>query len=140
MGKKVAPSTSKSAKVANAPAAPEAAPESLTVALKKANDLKIKKHIKAVTAQVNEKIDMKQVVLAAKALKAFAKKQSDDKASSALLTDEDQCVHVTFTMTSVPTNPSPKPQMISIENPFLTEDQRSRVCLIVKDPARAFKD
>lgn len=40
----------------------------------------------------------------------------------------------------MPTNPSPKPQMISIEHPFLTQDQNSRVCVIVKDPARAFKD
>jgi len=138
MGKKV--KSTKTAVKADAPAEPEAAPESLTVALKKANDLKIKKQMKTIQAQVNEKVDMKQVVLAAKALKAFAKKQSDDKASSALLNEEDQCMHVTFTMTSVPTNPSPKPQMINIEHPFLTEDQHARVCLIVKDPAREFKD
>lgn len=43
-------------------------------------------------------------------------------------------------MTQVPTNPSPKPQLLTIENPFTTEEQRSRVCVIVKDPARAFKD
>lgn len=76
---------------------------------------------------------------AAKALKAFAKKQSEAQASN-LLSDEDQTIHVTFTMTQVPTNPSPKPQMLSIEHPFLSEEQRSRVCVIVKDPARAFKD
>jgi len=47
---------------------------------------------------------------------------------------------VTFTMTQVPTNPSPKPQMIKIDNPFVCQGQNSRVCVIVKDPARAFKD
>ena len=30
--------------------------------------------------------------------------------------------------------------MIQIDHPFHTEDQRSRICVIVKDPARAFKD
>ena len=30
--------------------------------------------------------------------------------------------------------------MISIDHPFLSEAQNSRVCIIVKDPARAFKD
>ena len=90
-------------------------------------------------AKVAEHLDLKQVTLAAKALKAFAKKQSQ-QAENQLLNDEDQTMHVTFTMTQVPTNPSPKPQMLSIDHPFLTENQRSRVCVIVKDPARAFKD
>ena len=110
------------------------------MAAKKANDLKVKKHLKAVQAKVNERVDMKQVVLAAKALKAFAKKQAESLAEKSLLTDEDQTVSLTFTMTRVATNPSPKPQMIKIEHPFLNEAQRSRVCVIVKDPARAFKD
>jgi len=30
--------------------------------------------------------------------------------------------------------------MIPLEHPFLTEEQRSRILLIVKDPARDFKD
>ena len=30
--------------------------------------------------------------------------------------------------------------MIQIDHPFHNEDQRSRICVIVKDPARAFKD
>ena len=50
-------------------------------------------------ATVLAKVDLKQVVLAAKALQVFAKKQSEDVAAKALLTDEDQTVHVTFTMT-----------------------------------------
>ena len=70
-------------------------------------------------AQVLEKVDLKQVVSAAKALQVFTKKQSEDVAAKALLTDEDQTVHVTFTMTQVPSNPSPKPQMIKIDKPFV---------------------
>ena len=70
-------------------------------------------------AQVLAKVDLKQVVSAAKALQVFTKKQSEDVAAKALLTDEDQTVHVTFTMTQVPSNPSPKPQMIKIDKPFV---------------------
>ena len=40
-------------------------------------------------AQVLAKVDLKQVISAVKALKAFAKKQSEDVAARALLTDED---------------------------------------------------
>lgn len=83
---------------------------------------------------------MKQVILAAKALKDYTKKKAESVADRSLLTDEDQTVHVSFTMTQVPKEPSPKPNLISLEHPFLTEEQHSRVCLIVKDPARAFKD
>ena len=50
-------------------------------------------------AQVLAKVDPKKVISAAKALKAFTKKQNEDVAAKALLNDEDQTVHVTFTMT-----------------------------------------
>ena len=119
MGKQVKKTTAAAKK--QAVAEPQA-PDSATVAMKKANDLKIKKHLKVMNAQVLAKVDLKQVISAAKALKAFAKKQSEDVANKALLNDEDQTVHVSFTMTQVPTNPSPKPQMIKIDNPFVAED------------------
>lgn len=141
MGKKVAPT--KKSVADKKPKAAQAEPEvadSIMIAQKKANDIKIKQHISAMNAKVLQEVDLKQVVSAAKALKAFAKQQSEKLAEKSLLTDEDQTVHVTFTMTQVPTNPSPKPQMIKVEHPFLTEEQRSRVCVIVKDPVRAFKD
>mmetsp|Transcript_366 Transcript_366/g.490 ORF Transcript_366/g.490 Transcript_366/m.490 type:complete len:263 (-) Transcript_366:174-962(-) len=140
MGKKVRKETAKAAPAAKVEAEEPAEPDSLTVAFKKANDLVIKKQIKAMSAQVTEKVDLKQVVLAAKALKAYVKKQAESVAERALLTDEDQTISVSFTLTRVPTNPSPKPHMVKIDHPYLTEDQRSRVCVIVKDPARAFKD
>ena len=101
MGKKVRTATV----VTPAKEAKKAAPvveiveDSMIVAMKKANDLKIKKQLKATKAQVAEKVDMKQIVLAANALKNFTKKQSDVKQRSTILNDEDQTVHVTFTMT-----------------------------------------
>ena len=124
MGKKVKQVTKKTDVSKPEKKATEEAPEadSATVAQKKANDLKIKKQLKAMNANVLAKVDLKQVVSAVKALQAFAKKQSEDVAAKALLTDEDQTVHVTFTMTQVPTNPSPKPQMIKIDNPFVTQE------------------
>jgi len=144
MGKKVAQTkksvADKKPKAAAQADAEPAQDHSIMVAQKMANDIKIKQHISAMNAKVIQKVDLKQVVSAAKALKAFAKKQSEALAEKSLLTDEDQTVHVTFTMTQVPTNPSPKPQMIKVDHPFLTEEQRSRVCVIVKDPVRAFKD
>ena len=81
------------------PVAVEKEADSIAVAMKKANDLKIKKWMKSTQAAVNERVDLKQIILAAKALKQYAKKQSESVAEKALLTDEDQSIHVTFTMT-----------------------------------------
>ena len=122
------------------PVAVEKEEDSIAVQMKKANDLKMKKWMKSTQAKVNERVDLKQIILAAKALKQYAKKQSESVAEKALLNDEDQSIHVTFTMTQVATNPSPKPQMLTIDHPFNTEAQNSRICVIVKDPSREFKD
>jgi hypothetical protein len=43
-------------------------------------------------------------------------------------------------MTRVPNKTSNRPQLIALPNPFQTGKANSRVCLFVKDPARAFKD
>jgi ribosome biogenesis protein UTP30 len=43
-------------------------------------------------------------------------------------------------MTAVPNKPSARPQLIKIPHPFITKAENSRVCVFVKDPARAFKD
>ena len=53
---------------------PEQAADSLLVAAKKANDVKIKKQIKKMNAKVLEHVDLKQVVSAVKALQTFTKK------------------------------------------------------------------
>ena len=90
MGKQVAKKTTHTKKAAPVEVTPEpVAIDSATVAMKKANDVKIKKHLKAMNAQVLAKVDLKQVISAAKALKAFAKKQSDNEIAKALLNDED---------------------------------------------------
>ena len=57
-----------------------------------------------------------------------------------MLDDEDSSFVVTFTMTQVPTNPSARPHLISLEYPFTTEEHNSRYCMFVKDPARDFKN
>lgn len=59
---------------------------------------------------------MKQVAQAVTALQKYskAKKQEADQ----LLADEDDSIHVTFTMQSVPKKTSPKPTMIAIPAPF----------------------
>ena len=53
--------------------------DSMTVAIKKANDLKIKKQLNLMKAKIAEKVDMKQLILAANTLKNFTKKQSEVK-------------------------------------------------------------
>ena len=78
MGKKVKTTTKKAAAAVTKTVEPveevEVAADSASVAQKKANDLKIKKQLKAMNAQVVSKVDLKQVVSAVKALKAFTKK------------------------------------------------------------------
>jgi len=43
-------------------------------------------------------------------------------------------------MTRVPNKPSARPQLVTLPNPFQSGKNNSRVCMFVKDPARAFKD
>ena len=57
-----------------------------------------------------------------------------------LLQEEDDYVIATFTLTEVPTHPSPKPLQINLPHPYNSKDNKSRVCVFVKDPARSFKD
>lgn len=57
-----------------------------------------------------------------------------------MLEDEDEYINVNFTLTQVPTNPSPKPHLIELAHPIFSEKLRNRVCVFVKDPARDFKD
>ena len=90
-------------------------------------------------AEVIQKIEKKQVISAVKALQKYHEKCKKENKGN-LLEDEDDGIFVSFTMAKVATNPSPKPAMIALDNPFTTEEQNSRFCIIVKDPAREFKD
>lgn len=57
-----------------------------------------------------------------------------------MLNEEEDSIHVTFTMTQVPKKASPKPMMIPLAHAYRSEKQRSRVCIFAKDPARELKD
>jgi hypothetical protein len=73
--------------------------------------------LKAIQASVKAQLDVKQVKKAVMALKKFSTSQKKKK-DSLLLEDEDDSIHVTFTMNKVPTKPSPKPHMIELPAPY----------------------
>ena len=66
----------------------------------------------------------------------MAKKQ----ANKCLLDDEDEYITLTFTLSQVPSRPTPRPAMIKVDHPFTTGANNARYCIFVKDPQRAFKD
>jgi ribosome biogenesis protein UTP30 len=58
------------------------------------------------------------------------------------LEDEEQFFQVVFTLTQVPTRPTPRPLEIKVPHPFQGEakEHGTRVCVFSKDPARSLKD
>lgn len=60
--------------------------------------------------------------------------------SGGILDEEDEYINLTFTMTQVPTHPSARPFQVALPHPYHSKTENSRVCVFVKDPARAFKD
>ena len=131
MGKKV-----KSEKPAVVPATVEELSE--TIQRKKENAKLLEKQMKLMTAKVLATIDVKQTAKAVEALKAF--KQRQNAQSKGLLDSAESSISMSFTMTALPETPSHRPQLIKIPHPFTTKEENSRVCIFVKDPARAFKD
>lgn len=111
--------------------------ESETIQRKKENAQKLDRQMKAIRAQVLQKVDLKQIQKAVTALQQFKKSQKNEKN---LLSDPNALVTLTFTMTKLPVKPSQRPQLVKIPHPYLSKQDNSRVCLFVKDPARAFKD
>ena len=112
--------------------------ESVTVQMKAENEKKLKKQIKQMTAQVNQHYDLKQAVSAVKALQKFSIAQK--KTNKGLLDDEDDYIQLSFTLSQVPSRPTPRPAMIKVDHPFTTGKNNARLCVFVKDPQRAFKD
>jgi len=112
------------------------------VKLKVENQKVMDKSIKTMQAEVKQTLEAKQVISAVKALQKYFK-DAKDKASKAakknLLEEEDGFVHVNFTLTQVPVKPTPRPMAVSIPKAFNTKDNRSRVCVIVKDPEADFR-
>ena len=64
------------------------------------------------------------------------------KSSKNLLEEDDQFVQVVFTLTQVPSRPTPRPQEIKIPHPYQgdAKDHGTRVCVFVKDPSRDIKN
>lgn len=114
--------------------------ESLTIKEKKANDLKLKKAIKKMSAKVKSNVEQKQIIKAVEALKTYSQKTKANNLKKKLLESEEDYVYVNFTLTQVPEKPTPRPQQIKLSNPFNNPKNSTRVCVFVKDPAREFKD
>ena len=72
--------------------------ESLTVLQKKENAKLLKKQAKKIGAEVAQRVDVKQVISAVKALQKYHKSQKENGKLN-LLDDEDGSFVVTFTMT-----------------------------------------
>jgi hypothetical protein len=60
-------------------------------------------------AKVKTSLEKKQIIKAVKALKEYVTKTKNDDLGKKLLGDEDNYVYVTFTLTEVPTKPTPRP-------------------------------
>lgn len=73
---------------------------------------------------------------AVSALQSFKQKQP----AQGLLDSSECLITLSFTMTRLPNKPSHRPQLIKLSHPYLTKEDNNRVCVFVKDPARAFKD
>jgi ribosome biogenesis protein UTP30 len=117
--------------------------ESQTIKQKKENAKKMLQSVKKFNAKLKSSLERKQIIKAVQALKTYQAKKKADKAAATknLLEAEDQSIQVTFTLTQVPTRPTPRPLEIKVPHPFQGETKDdTRVCMFVKDPARDIKD
>ncbi len=89
-------------------------------------------------AKKHVKLDPALVLNAVEGLKAFAEEKK--KTAKNLLEDEDDFMHVTITLSSVPMKFSPRPEQIQLKHPIYGSKYLTHVCLFVKDPQRKFKD
>ena len=96
------------------------------------------------SASLKKSLERKQIVKAVKALQVFQNKTKKEgkKGNKNLLEEEDSFVQVNFTLTQVPTKPTPRPLEIKVPHPYQGDEKAhaTRVCLFVKDPARALKN
>ena len=77
-----------------------------------------------------------------KALQKYFKTSQQHESQSKkkqLLADDDPFVHVSFTLTQVPTRPTPRPLRVEIPKPFNSKKFDTRICIFVKDPESEFK-
>lgn len=59
--------------------------------------------------------------------------------SKQLLASDDDIVQIIFTLTQLPAKPNPRPFQIELPHPFNNAENNTRVCVLVKDPAKEFK-
>jgi hypothetical protein len=78
------------------------------------------KQIKKLNAKVKATLERKQITKAVQALQAYSKKQREGgaKATKNLLEEEDQFIQVGFTLTQIPSRPTPRPLEIKVPHPF----------------------
>mmetsp|Transcript_4650 Transcript_4650/g.7888 ORF Transcript_4650/g.7888 Transcript_4650/m.7888 type:complete len:244 (+) Transcript_4650:46-777(+) len=115
--------------------------ESDLVKLKKENAKLMKKHVKKVEAEVKQTFDLKQAVLAVKALQKYQKSKAKAKGQKTnLLQEEDPFLHLQFSLTQLPKgSPTPRPLQLKVSSPFNNVDFNTRVCVFVKDPESEFR-
>eukprot|EP01022_Parablepharisma_sp_SALTPOND_P013386 TRINITY_DN1788_c0_g1_i1.p7 TRINITY_DN1788_c0_g1~~TRINITY_DN1788_c0_g1_i1.p7 ORF type:complete len:331 (+),score=43.67 TRINITY_DN1788_c0_g1_i1:7577-8569(+) len=84
------------------------------------------------------KFDPLLIKRAVDSLKTFTAASKEKKKS--LLDEEDDFIHVTITLSKVPSKFSPKPAQIPLKHPIYGSEYLTHACVFVKDPQRKFKD
>ena len=107
----------------------------MTVKEKKANAKRMAKAVKKMSSKVKKSLERKQVEKAVSALQKHAEQVKGENLKKKLLENEDDNVLLTFTLNQIPQKPTARPLQIKLAHPL----PHSRACLIVKDPAKAFK-
>jgi hypothetical protein len=114
--------------------------ESDLVKLKVEHQKSMNKAISNMENKAAQSLDGKQVVTAVKALQKWFKANKEKGAKKNLLQEEDSFVNISFTLTQVPTKPTPRPMQILLPKTFNSEENNTRVCIIVKDPESDFRE
>lgn len=84
------------------------------------------------------KLDHELINTAVEALRSFASAKKEGTKN--LLGEEDDFIHVTITLGSVPLKFSPRPVQVPLKHPIYAPQYLTHVCLLVKDPQRKYKD
>lgn len=94
--------------------------DTMTVKEKKENAQKFAKAVKKMNAKIKSSIERKQLIKAVEALQAYQAKVKAEgaKGTKNLLESDDKFIQVSFTLTSVPERPTPRPLEIRSPHPF----------------------
>jgi hypothetical protein len=69
----------------------------------------MQKAIKKMNSKLKKSLDKKQTIKAVQALKKYAESLKQENLKKKLLEEEDDLIQVTFTLTELPENPTPRP-------------------------------